>query len=448
MFAWNVLRPAGTVVGDASVLSPGPGDLVVTLRAPTEPSTATDLHLPTAVFRLGEQATEIPTQGMTGWPDIPADAFTAPLYSLGFGVPAGTRLVIQGDANSASATVRSDIPIDSLTQELDLSGGSAILPSDPGRYVIDLTGDWEEGTATFTALFEVVPVDEAAILAFDEQDPAAPQLSLTVAGATFPATLGTHSYTFDNGSGYADAATPTFTDADLVQVVSGTPLLLQDPPPTVSIMANEGLTLSHGPPVGTPLKLDLGATRAFDLPGGIYLVIVDAQWDDAQARFWLPIEIVDRQVPRSAVVTHDSHAPVPRPVSEACPIVAGALTTVATAVSAGDRLTVSGPISHRFHGSFFLPPTEDYQAWWGIVLDDYSDLGNAPGTIANGEEIKPPLSGPGMLGDYRPNGACEFEITFVVPDVAPGSYGVTVISAYAEGYAAYGTVTIEVLPST
>ena len=74
---------------------------------------------------------------------------------------------------------------------------------------------------------------------------AAPQLSFTVGGSTFPALLGTHSWTFDNGSGFADAATPTFTDADMVQVASGTPLLLQDPPSTVSIMANEGLTLNH-----------------------------------------------------------------------------------------------------------------------------------------------------------------------------------------------------------
>ncbi len=68
-FAWNALSPTRSgVVGDGagSTTEPGQGDLVVTLRAPTEPSTETDLHLPTAVFRLGEQTTEISTQGMTG----------------------------------------------------------------------------------------------------------------------------------------------------------------------------------------------------------------------------------------------------------------------------------------------------------------------------------------------------------------------------------------------
>lgn len=291
VFAWNILRPNGAVVGDAPVLSPGPGDLVVTLRAPTEPSTGTDLNLPTAVFRLGEMDANIPTQGMTGWPDIPAEGFKLPLYSLDFSVPTGTRLVIQGDAASASARVRNGIPVDSATRGLDLSDGSAILPSDPGKYVIDLTGTWVEGTATFTALFEVVPAEEEALLAFDEGDPQAPQLSLTLGGATFPAALGTHSWTFDNGSGNADVAMPAFTEADFVKIASGTPLLVGDPPASLAIMANQGKVMNWGP------KFDLSTPGAtFDLPGGKNLVVIDARWSDAQAQFWLPIEIVNRRM--------------------------------------------------------------------------------------------------------------------------------------------------------
>ena len=291
VFAWNVFRPSGTI-GDAPVLSPRPGDLVVTLRAPTEPSTTTDFHLPTAVFHLGDAEINIATQGMTGWPDIPAVSFNAALYGLGFSVPVGTRLVIQGDVAWASARLRNGISIDSPTQELDLSGRAAILPSEPGQYVIDLTGSWAEGTATFTAVFDVVPVEQAAVLAFDEQDPQTPELSFTVGGVTVPVLLGTHSWTFAGGNGNADAVTPAFTEADAVQVVSGTPLLLQDPPPTVSIMANAGLIMNWGP------KSDLNAPGAtFDLPQGNYLVIIDAKWSDAQAEFWLPIEIVQSGVP-------------------------------------------------------------------------------------------------------------------------------------------------------
>ena len=297
-FAWNALGPTRSDVvtdGDGSTTELDPGDLVVTLRAPTEPSTATDLHLPTAVFRLGELATEIPTQGMTGWPDIPVNGFNQPLYSLDFNVPAATRLVIQGDATSASASIRSGIPADSPARQFDLSDGPGIILWNPGQYVIELTGAWDEGTATFTALFEVVPVEEAAVLTFDETDPQVPQLSLTVGGAKFQAILGTHHWTFEGGDGFVNAVTPTFTDADVVQVARGTPLLLQDAPPTVSIMAYDGLVMNRGP------KTDLSTPGAtFDLPPGRYLVVVDSQWDDAQAEFWLAIEIVPSGVTSSS----------------------------------------------------------------------------------------------------------------------------------------------------
>jgi hypothetical protein len=445
LFAWNAFRATGSaVIGDASFVSPGPDDLVVTLRAPTEPSTENELHLPTAAFRLGGEETTVPTQGMTGWPDIPINGFDQPLYYLGFSVPAGTRLVIEGDATSANARVRDGVAITSPTQELDLSEGATTLPSFPGEYVMELTGTWAEGTATFTTQFKVVPADAVAVLAFDERDLQAPGASLIVADETFPAVLGTHSWTFDGGSGSADAVMPTFTDAEFIQVARGTPLFLRDPPSHLAISANQSDVPDGGP------TYDLtGPGASLDMPAGRFLVIVDAEWADAQAEFWLPIEIVDRQVPADAVVTRDAHAPVSSAVSEGCPAVAGDLTTSATSAVSGDRLTLAGAIYHqREDGSFFVSPTEDYQAWWGLTLDGYTDAGTVPSEIANGDQVPTPRSGPRMLGDHRPNGACGFDISLVVPDVAPGSYDLTVISADAEGYAAYGTLTIEVLPST
>jgi len=117
-------------------------------------------------------------------------------------------------------------------------------------------------------------------------------------------------------------------------------------------------------------------------------------------------------------------------------------------VTPGETVSLSGPIYHRAEdGSFALSPTEDYQAWWGIAADDYADLADAPPTIASGG-ASPSSPGPRMLGDYRPNGACRFDIALVVPAVAPGAYEVTVISADAEGYTAYGEVTVVVTGST
>jgi DNA-binding beta-propeller fold protein YncE len=127
-----------------------------------------------------------------------------------------------------------------------------------------------------------------AIMAFNEADPRAPTLTVTVGGATHPATLGTHSYSFDGGKGFFDALPPTFVAADAISVVRGTPLLIANAPPTVAISANGGLVMNDG--AGIDLS-EPGA--AFDLPLGTYLLIIDAHWDDAQAQFWLPIEVVD-----------------------------------------------------------------------------------------------------------------------------------------------------------
>jgi hypothetical protein len=151
-----------------------------------------------------------------------------------------------------------------------------------------------------------------AIMAFNEADPRTPTLTLTVGGDTYVATLGTHSYSFAGGNGFMDAVTPTFTDADAIPVVRGTPLLIANAPPTLAMSAYEGMTVNWGPPIGSPLPLDLTASGwDFDLPPGRYLVAVDAQWDDAAAQFWLPIQVLS---PAAASPTPTSV--MPRVVSE------------------------------------------------------------------------------------------------------------------------------------
>jgi hypothetical protein len=143
-----------------------------------------------------------------------------------------------------------------------------------------------------------------AIMAFNALEPRLPTLSLTVGGETHPATLGTHSYSVPGGGGSFDAAPPTFFEADAIPVVRGTPLLIANAPPTLAMSAYEGMTVNWGPPVGTPLPLDLTEPGwNFDLPPGRYLVVVDAQWDDAAAQFWLPIQVVDEIAPTSPGMT-------------------------------------------------------------------------------------------------------------------------------------------------
>lgn len=132
-----------------------------------------------------------------------------------------------------------------------------------------------------------------AIMAFNEADPRAPSLTITVGGGTHPATLGTHSYSFDGGNGFFDAVMPTFTDADAIPIIRGIPLLIANAPPGVAMSAYEGMTANWGPPEGSPLPLDIAEPGwTFDLPVGRYLMVVDAEWADAQAEFWLPIEVL------------------------------------------------------------------------------------------------------------------------------------------------------------
>lgn len=292
LFAWNAFRPAAQ-----SGVGAGTGDpFVIRLEFPVQPPSTSEIHLPNATFSYRGYTQEVVAQGADGWPLPPNTAFTLPLIEFGQPVIAGTPIQIEGDAESVTGTMAPNgVPGQPLV--LDFTAG-AFVPSEPGRWVLEVTGTWPEGSVSYTRELNVVASLPQATLAFDEQDPQAPLLSLTVGGVTFPTTLGTHSWTFDGGSGSADAVMPTFTDADAVQVMRGTPLFVDNAPSTLSMNAYQGMTPNWGPPVGSPLQLDLTVPGwNFDLPPGRYLVVVDAKWSDAQAEFWLPIEVVSSSSP-------------------------------------------------------------------------------------------------------------------------------------------------------
>jgi hypothetical protein len=137
-----------------------------------------------------------------------------------------------------------------------------------------------------------------AIMAFRALVPQPPELTVTVDGATYAARLGRHSFSVPGGgSGTFGSAPPIFFEADAIPIVRGTPLLIDNAPPTLAISAYEGL-VTAGP------KIDLSEPgAAFDLPVGIHLIVVDAQWDDAAAQFWLPINVSDEIAPTPSGTT-------------------------------------------------------------------------------------------------------------------------------------------------
>ena len=294
-FAWQAFRPREeppTIDGVDT-----DGALVVTLHAPVE--TQGDTAFPTATFTLGGQSTDIATQGINGWPAIPDDVgFDDPLYSLGFDVPAGTELVVEGDASSASATVRDDLATDTASfVDLDLSGGVGTLPSDAGQHVIELTGRWPEGTATFTAAFRIVPVapadGAAAVLSFVGRN--APEGTLSFDGND---QSGTQSeYTWCDGSGGCVNGISDFTTyppvSKFIEIPAGISLTLEG---TVQSIKGGFRTLQGdkaSPTIEDPS--DLGTVPI--TPGRYALelhVALDGENNEhGSATFWFGVEVVD-----------------------------------------------------------------------------------------------------------------------------------------------------------
>lgn len=90
----------------------------------------------------------------------------------------------------------------------------------------------------------------------------------------------------------------------------------------------------------------------------------------------------------------------------------------------------------------------DVQAWWGLKEDDYASMASRGLAIAASRPYRPSGSGPQMLGDFVPNGACSFDIHFRVPQLPAGSYPVTIMEVGGQGSTAYGSFTLGVSDAT
>jgi len=152
-------------------------------------------------------------------------------------------------------------------------------------------------------------------------------------------------------------------------------------------------------------------------------------------------------------VIHSSHDPASRPVSEACPVIRAELTVSPKTAVPGTTVTVSGPLYHLDEAGNFLwyadqQPGEDLQGWWNLDPEESASVATEGLAIASGEPYEPSGMGPQMLGDDVPNGACGFSLSFVVPDVAAGSYPVSVVEVGGESSTAYGSFVFTVMQSS
>jgi hypothetical protein len=310
-FAWQAFRPSDdpTTIGTVDT----DGALVVTLHAPTE--TQGDIAFPTATFTLGGHSTDIATQGVDGWPDIPDDVgFDDPLYSLGFDVPAGTELVVEGDASSASATVRDDMAIDTATfVDLDLSDGTGTLPTDVGQHVIDLTGTWPDGTATFTAAFRIVPVAPVdgteAVLSFVGKN--APEGTLAFGGRD---QSGTQSeYTWCDGSGGCVNGISDFATyppvSKFIEIPAGTSLTLDGTLPSIKGVFRTLRGERASPTIDDPSDLGTVPTEPGRYALELHVALDGENNEHGSATFWFGVEMVPTAPPTASPVPSANASP-------------------------------------------------------------------------------------------------------------------------------------------
>lgn len=97
----------------------------------------------------------------------------------------------------------------------------------------------------------------------------------------------------------------------------------------------------------------------------------------------------------------------------------------------GTNVVVTGPVPfYEQDGTF--DASEIIEVWWNADPETYWDLLNGSEALAVN-----PNSPVQRLGEQPANEACDFKITFTVPDVPEGKYNVVIIHGQAGGVALY-----------
>jgi hypothetical protein len=147
-FAWSAFRPSS----EPAALGPADSTaLVASLSAQDDGS------IPGLTLAQGGASHSFFAQG-GHWPGV--KAFIQPLQMFDAPVPPSTSLQIQGDASQVEGSLQvlnHNYQPTSNALRVDLSGGSATLPTDPGLYQLDLTGTWPQGTAEFFVVIQIAP---------------------------------------------------------------------------------------------------------------------------------------------------------------------------------------------------------------------------------------------------------------------------------------------------
>lgn len=154
-FAWSAFHPSGE---PATVGSGDSTPLVATLDAPDNGA------IPGLTLAYGDTSRAYFAEG-GHWPGV--NGFDLPGFGFGTPLPSGTSLTLEGDASHVEGDVSKFQDVHSTADtepiRLDFSGGSATLPTDPGRYQLHLTGTWPKGTAEFFVVIEIAPASPSSL---------------------------------------------------------------------------------------------------------------------------------------------------------------------------------------------------------------------------------------------------------------------------------------------
>jgi hypothetical protein len=222
----------------------------------------------------------------------------------------GARILLSTPTDHASAAVVDAYRETPADLPIDLVDGGATVDAGIGDHLLAVDATWQHGqvgwtategtreTARFFFPIDVQPVVGSVAPAVADGPSAVAEFhvgdlngigasgTLTAAGRTIDGTVGSYCWTFEGGSGCADAVAPSFVAEDFLDVEVGSTLVIEGDAPSVS----GELDLAGDFPFER--VEDLFDLVTFDQEPGTYVLAVVAHAEQGEVPFYFPIRLV------------------------------------------------------------------------------------------------------------------------------------------------------------
>ncbi|HEV8419724.1 MAG TPA: hypothetical protein VGR13_00060, partial [Actinomycetota bacterium] len=203
-------------------------------------------------------------------------ATTAELPFIPLGLPAGYRMRMSGDAESASLKIYSSYPEGDPTATYELADGPASLPDRPGTYYLSLRGEWSDGWASYFSGFRVLSPGTVQIV-FDEEAGKAPTAALWVDGHRLQGDV-VHRTKSEGDDRVETSYTPAKPSVDAYFSVNAGASVQVLGNPTELSAALTGPLLEDASDAGTAFPI-FGPYARIPATTGRHLLVLDAAWE-------------------------------------------------------------------------------------------------------------------------------------------------------------------------